>query len=194
MRSHKVRASMLAIAIVLSACASVPTIESVNPNSLSNEQAIIAFTLGDLSYNAGCVFWVQVSVDLQLVIDESRGRTVTPFFGITSYMDEPQGRGFTEEDHAKVHALVVEPGEYRFYVTPVMSHLWEYDSRPETHTFGVGPGEIKFVGGLYATSCRGSMEIRDTSVRDVPKLRELSPEIDLDQVTVEIVRFKAEED
>ena len=194
MESHKARVSMLAIAIALSACASAPSIETVNPNNLSNEQAIIAFTIGDLSYNAGCVFWAQIAVDLQLVDEEGYGPTVTPFFGLPTGGSDKQGRGFTEEDHAQVHALVVEPGDYRFYVTPVMSHLWEYESRPETHTFGIGPGEIKFVGGIYATSCHGSVEIRDTSSRDVPKLRELSPEIDLDQVTVEIVRFRMAED
>ncbi|MDJ0712476.1 MAG: hypothetical protein QNJ14_18975 [Woeseiaceae bacterium] len=125
---------------------------------------------------------------------EGYGPTVTPLFGAGGVPSNAYGKGIINEENAIVRALVVQPGDYRFHLEPVMSHIWQYETRPETNTFSVGPREIKFVGAFYVTSCKGNVEIRDTSERDVPKLRELSPTIDVSKVIVEIVEFEALED
>ncbi len=165
------------LAILLSGCATYPTIDTVDPSSLDNNQAVIVISTGEPSR---CHFRHTINLGGPSAASGFSGQPATSKLEFN----------FTGE-YSALHTVVVEPGTYRFYTAPLYSNWVEYVPVPQTELFDISGGEIRYVGEIYRTNCgSANFVIRDKGQRDISRLLEFVPEVDSSQISIEPLQFE----
>ena len=161
----------------------LPTILSVDPNNLTNEQAVLIVSAGT---DKTCIAHGSAFV----VKESSRRPMMGDSIGVFQL-----NNGFVKSDFdsgwGKVYTTILKPGEYDFWL--YMQHPYASFSGDTTFTesFVLEPGQVKYVGEVYSTGCSSvSVVIHDKSERDLKLLKQVKPDLILSEVTVQILRTK----
>ncbi|MDF2153435.1 hypothetical protein [Vibrio sp. CAU 1672] len=169
---------------LLAGCATptlIPNILSVDPNNLSEQQAIlIVSTAADET----CT-----SFSSAIVIKESnQPPTLLSSIG-TMQLNNSFVKSDFKGEYAKVYSTIIKPGEYDFWLQS-QNPYFEFTDPLLTSSFTLEPGEIKYVGEIHSDGCNSlTITANNKSERDINFLKSLQPKLDTKAVSIEPLKI-----
>ena len=174
------RKTTLAIFIaLLTACAvQVPDISTVDPNNLSEEQALLIFST---AADDTCVSFGSSVVLKPVSAASNLGESIGG-----RQLNNPFVDSHFEDDYVLVHTMVVSPGEYDFWLHSTNPNTYyEDEEQIVSKPFSIAPKEIRYIGEIRSTGCKEiRLTVSDRRKRDLEFVSSSSPSFNVETVAV----------
>lgn len=166
--------------VVMSGCASLESIESVEINNLKEDQAVIILSTGSL---IACKFNTA-----QIVVkDSNKNPALLSSIGVYQ-LNNAYIHSHFETEYGLVFSTVLKPGTYDFWLSnsnPFVSYNAPMLTKPIT----LKPKEVRYVGEFYSDNCGGNgdmnVKVNDRSERDLNLIKTRKEDLSLEKVVVE---------
>jgi len=157
-----------------------PNILSVDPNRLGRDQAVVIVSA---TSEATCPV---LSAELLL----QKSDAPSPMSLAAMQGQNPGGPSDFQDVHGRVYTLALEPGSYDFRLHALDPHVRFANGSGNsmvTKPVTILGGEVTYVGEFRDVGCSTkSMVIRDSSARDLQRVKAYKPELDLGRVRVRL--------
>ena len=174
------------VAILMASCATaLPSMNSVDPNNLADNQSIIIFSTSSVTM-----------CPTHLTTISLKPEAGSPYTAL--FVNNPRVQSDFENEFGKVFAIPLPPGRYTFQLGSANAFVgyrspdgdfYDRGDLSITESFELRRREIRYVGELAFTGCgRVSWSILDKKDRDLVHLTTIDPRMRVDQVNVELVR------
>jgi hypothetical protein len=169
------------LAVVAGGChRAFPNIMTVDPNSLRRDQAVVV-----VSATSENTCPVQSAELLIQKTDDPSPHNLAIMQG-----QNPGGPSDFADIHGRVYTLALEPGRYDFRLhslNPQVRFANGSSRSMVTKPVTVQGGEVTYVGEFRDVGCSvKNMVIRDSSTRDLQRVKLYKPSLDLSRVRVEL--------
>ncbi|MBD1388351.1 hypothetical protein IC617_02825 [Neiella sp. HB171785] len=167
----------LSALLALSGCAQpLPTILNVDPNELSNEQAVLIVSAGAAE--------TCISFSSAFVIKESAKQpTLGDSIGVYQLNNNFVDSDFDDE-YAKVYSTVLKPGQYDLWLYH-QNPYFSFDDPVFTKPFTLEGGQVTYIGEVHSDGCNSmQITVKNKSERDLWQIKSYQPEIDLSKVII----------
>jgi hypothetical protein len=175
------RALVVLVALLSGGCLrQFPNIMGVDPNSLRKDQAVVIVSA---TSQDSCSF--QSAELLIQKSDEASPRYVAVMEG-----QNPSEPSDFPDIHGRVYTLALAPGQYDFRLhsrNQAVRFVNGSEHSMVTKPVTVSGGEVTYVGDFQDVGCSPKrMVIRDSSARDLQRVKLYKPTLNLSQVRVQL--------
>lgn len=182
MKINKIIILLATILGLIGCAAPLPSINDVDPNKLTNQQAMLIVSTGA---DETCISFSSTVVVKQV----DKKPSILSSIGVMQINNDFVKSDFKEE-YGKVYTLVLQPGEYDFWLNsqnPYMKIKDPIISEPVT----LLPKQIKYVGEIHSDGC-GSMliSIKNKMERDIAFLQTINAKLDIEKINMEQLKLK----
>lgn len=172
------KTSIFTFIVAISGCAN-NSITSVNPNNLSDKEALIIVSGG--AYET-CKM-TPISAHVQ------KANKLYTVSETIIHLNNPYIESHFDDEYGLVRTIVVKPGEYElkfFTQNPYLSLKDSIITKP----FTMKPRQIRYIGEMHSNRCVGvTIKVNNRSERDLNYVRKLASNLNLENVDIDLVEL-----